>query len=48
MIIKQKLFYFGHIARSNGLEKAIKLRMGDGKGGRRRQRRWLDDDVSQA
>ena len=43
-IIKQKLSYFGHVMRANGLEKSIMLGMGEGQRGRGRPRtRWLDE-----
>ena len=43
-IIKQKLSFFGHVMRANGLEKSIMLGMGEGKRGRGRPRtRWLDE-----
>lgn len=42
-IDKQKLRYFGHIMRSDGLEKAIMLGMGEGKRKKGRPRmRWID------
>ena len=42
-IDEQKLRYFGHIMRSDGLEKAIMVGMGDGKRKRGRPRlRWMD------
>jgi len=48
MILKQKLTYFGHVMKGNGLEKSIMLDMG-GRGrarGRSRPRRqWLDEMV---
>ena len=44
MITKQKLSYFGHVMRANGLEKSIMLGMGQGQRGRGRPRtRWLDE-----
>src|SRR6267154_4759457 len=44
MITKQKLSYFGHVMRVNGLEKSIMLGMGGGQRGRGRPRtRWLDE-----
>ena len=44
MITKQKLSYFGHVMRANGLEKSIMLGMGGGQRGRGRPRtRWLDE-----
>src|SRR5260221_3350322 len=44
MITKQKLSYFGHVMRANGLEKSITLGMGQGQRGRGRPRtRWLDE-----
>ena len=43
-IDRQKLRYFGHIMRSDGLEKAIMLGMGEGKRKKGRPRmRWLDE-----
>ena len=40
---KQKLSYFGHVIRADGLEKTIMLGMGEGKRRRGRPRmRWLD------
>lgn len=42
--MRHKLSYFGHVARANGLEKAIMIGMGGGKRGRGRPRtRWLDE-----
>jgi len=44
VFMKQKLLYFGHVVRANGLEKSIMLGMGQGKRGRGRQRmRWLHE-----
>jgi hypothetical protein len=44
VIIKQKLSYFGHVMRSDGLEKSIMTGMGEGARGRGRPRtRWLDE-----
>jgi len=43
-IRKQKLLYFGHVARANGLEKSTMLGMGEGSRGRGRPRmRWMDE-----
>jgi hypothetical protein len=43
-IAKQKLKYFGHVMRGDGLEKAVMIGMGGGKRGRGRPRmRWLDE-----
>jgi Reverse transcriptase (RNA-dependent DNA polymerase) len=43
-VTKQKLSYFGHVIRNDGLEKTIMLGMGEGKRGRGRPRtRWLDE-----
>ena len=43
-IDRQKLRYFGHIMRSDGLEKAIMLGMGEDKRKKGRPRmRWLDE-----
>ena len=43
-IAKHKLSYFGHVMRSNGLEKSVVLGMGEGKRGRGRPRiRWMDE-----
>jgi exonuclease III len=44
IIARQKLTYFGHVMRSNGLEKDIMTGMGEGKRERGRPRtRWLDE-----
>src|ERR1700757_5133302 len=41
---KQKLMYFGHVMRSNGLEKEMMLGCGEGKRGRGSPRmRWMDE-----
>jgi len=45
MILKQKLSYFGHVMRGNGLEKSIMLGMGSTARGRGRPRRWWLDEV---
>jgi len=41
MILKQKLSYFGHVMRGNGLEKSIMLGMESGARGRGRPRRLM-------
>ena len=44
MFTRQKLKYFGHVMRSEGLEKSVMMGMGDGARGRGRPRtRWLDE-----
>jgi len=45
MILKQKLLYFGHVMRGNGLEKSIMLGMGSEARGRGRPRRRCQDEV---
>jgi hypothetical protein len=41
---RQKLMYFGHVMRTNGLEKEMMLGCGEGKRGRGRPRmRWMDE-----
>jgi len=46
MINKQKLSYFGHVMRGNGLEKTVMLGMGEGKRSRGRpRRRWIDEVI---
>ena len=43
-INKQKLTFFGHVMRANGLEKAIMIGMGNGQRRKGRpRRRWLDE-----
>jgi hypothetical protein len=43
-LCKQKLTYFGHVMRGNGLEKTIVMGMGEGARGRGRPRtRWMDE-----
>jgi len=43
-ILKQKLTNFGHVMKSNGLEKSIMLGMdGDARGRGRPRKRWLDE-----
>ena len=43
-ITKQKLTYFGHVMRAEGLEKSVMMGMGDGQRNRGRPRkRWLDE-----
>ena len=42
--LKQKLSYFGHVVRADGLEKSLMLGMGEGKRNRGRPRaRWMDE-----
>ena len=42
--LKMKLSYFGHVVRSEGLEKTVMLGMGGGSRGRGRpRRRWMDE-----
>ena len=42
-MLKQKLTYFGHVVRAEGLESSVMLGMGEGKRERGRPRtRWLD------
>jgi hypothetical protein len=42
--LKQKLSYFGHVVRADGLEKSLMLGMGEGKRSRGRPRaRWIDE-----
>ena len=42
-VLKQKLTYFGHVVRAEGLESSVMLGMGEGKRERGRPRtRWLD------
>ena len=44
MIIKQKLMFFGHVMRTDGLEKAMMLACGEGTRRRGRPRiRWMED-----
>ena len=42
--LKQKLSYFGHVIRADGLEKSLMLGMGEGKRSRGRPRmRWIGE-----
>ena len=44
MFTREKLKYFGHVMRSDRLEKSVMMGMGDGARGRGRSKtRWLDE-----
>ena len=43
IILKQKLSYFGHVMRSESLEKTTMLGMGGGKRKGRPRSRWIDE-----
>ena len=44
MATKQKLSFFGHVMRNDGLKKSVMMDIGEGKRGRGRPRtRWLDE-----
>ena len=46
VILKQKLTFFGHIIRAQGLEAEVMLGMGNGARSRGRpRRRWIDEIV---